>query len=299
MTQQRSPTTGWVYPIGMACRVLGVARSSYYASRRATPSEVAPAKRGPKTALSDEALCVEIKRVIDECPFHGEGHRKVRARLVAQGIQVGRNRVLRLMRLKGWLAPVRAGNPHGPKAHDGRITTDRPDDMWGADATRFYTRRDGWCWWFGAVDHYTDEAMGWATAKIGTRFVAMESIREGCHRAFGAAQQDCARGLTIRCDHGSQYLSRAFQAEMKYLGAEISWSFVNEPQGNGICERFIRTLKEQCIWLHDFETLEEAHQAIAEFIERYNSQWLIERLGHRSPNQARDDYDNGRYDAVA
>ena len=80
--------------------------------------------------------------------------------------------------------------------------------------------------------------MGWATAKIGTRFVAMESIREGCRRAFGAVQQDCARGLTIRCDHGSQYLSRAFQAEMKYLGAEISWSFVNEPQGNGICENY-------------------------------------------------------------
>jgi transposase InsO family protein len=167
--------------------------------------------------------------------------------------------------------------------------------MWGADATRFYTRRDGWCWCSGAVDHYTDEVVGSATARIATRFVAMESIRRGCARAFGAASEDCAHGLTIRCDHGSQYLSRAFQAEMKYLGAGISWSFVNEPQGNGMCERFIRTLKQQCLWHHDFETIEEAHQAIAESIERYSSQWLVERLAQRSPNQARDDFDNGRY----
>ncbi len=200
MTQQTSPTTGQVYPIGMACRVLGVARSSYYASRQTKPAGIKPAKRGPKTALSDEALCVEIKRVIDECPFHGEGHRKVRARLVAQDIQVGRNRVLRLMRLKGWLAPVRAGNPHGPKAHDGRIITDRPDDMWGADATRFYTRRDGWCWWFGAVDHYTDEVMGWATAKIGELTMELELHEKKGHCSHPGGGRD--HDATDKPDHG-------------------------------------------------------------------------------------------------
>ena len=204
MTQQASPTIEQACPIRMACRALSVARSSYYVSRHPKPPEIKPAKRGPTTALSDEALCIEIKRVIDECPFHGEGHHKVRARLVAQGVQVGRERVLGLMRLRGWLASVRAGNPHGPKAHGGTITTDRAGDMWGADATRFYARRDGWCWWSGAVDHYTDEVMGWSTAGIGTRFVAIESIREGCRRALGAVAPECARGLTIRFDHGSQ-----------------------------------------------------------------------------------------------
>jgi putative transposase len=49
----------------------------------------------------------------------------------------------------------------------------------------------------------------------------------------------------------------------------------------------MRTLKEQCIYLHQFQSLEEARTIIGEFIARYNTEWLIERLGHRTPAQAR------------
>lgn len=51
----------------------------------------------------------------------------------------------------------------------------------------------------------------------------------------------------------------------------------------------MRTLKEQCLYLHQFQNLEDARQVIAEFIQRYNQEWLIERLGHRTPVQARAD----------
>jgi transposase InsO family protein len=71
------------------------------------------------------------------------------------------------------------------------------------------------------------------------------------------------------------------------LGITHSPSFVGEPQCNGVIERFMRTLKEQCLWLHRFHTLDEARPVIAAFIERYNHQWLIERLGHRTPATAR------------
>ncbi|MBI3827304.1 MAG: transposase, partial [Candidatus Rokubacteria bacterium] len=87
------------------------------------------------------------------CPFHGEGYRKVRARLAHRGLHLGGKRVLRLMRAHGLLAPRRLGPPNGNPAHDGTIITDRPDVMWGTDATRFSTERDGWCWFFGAIDH--------------------------------------------------------------------------------------------------------------------------------------------------
>jgi putative transposase len=77
--------------------------------------------------------------------FHGEGYRKVRARLAHRGVAVGGKRVLRLMRTHGLLAPRRLGPPNGDPAHAGGIITDRPDVMWGTDATRFYTEQDGWC----------------------------------------------------------------------------------------------------------------------------------------------------------
>ena len=96
-----------------------------------------PGKRGPKTALRDDELLQEIRTVLKASPFLGEGHRKVKARLAARGIRVGKNRVLRLMREHGLLAPVRRGHPCGDRSHSGRIRTERPDELWGTDASRF------------------------------------------------------------------------------------------------------------------------------------------------------------------
>ena len=73
---------------------------------------------------------------------------------------------------------------------------------------------------------------------------------------------------------------------MKWLGITISPSYVGEPECNGVIERFMRTLKEQCLYLHRFQSLEEARGGIAEFIARYNGAWLIERLGYRTPAEA-------------
>jgi len=204
-----------------------------------------------------------IRAVLAATPFHGEGYRKVRARLAHRGLAVGGKRVLRLMRQHQLLAPRRLGPPNGDPAHAGTITTTRPDEMWGTDATRFYTEADGWCWFFGAIDHYSDDIVGWHTAKLGDRWAALEPMRQGVRHAFGRFGKDVARGLRIRCDWGG------------------------EPECNGVIERFMRTLKEQCLYLHQFQTLAEAQRLIAEFITRYNAEWLIERLGHRTPAAAR------------
>jgi putative transposase len=63
--------------------------------------------------------------------------------------------------------------------------------------------------------------------------------------------------------------------------------YVGEPECNGVIERVMRTLKEQCLYLDQFQTLAEAQRLIAEFITRYNAEWRIERLGHRTPAGAR------------
>jgi transposase InsO family protein len=272
----------------MICAVYRLARSSVYAAGPASPS--APVgKRGPKTHVSDAGLVVEIRAVLAACPFHGEGYRKVRARLAHRGWAASGKRVLRLMRRHGLLAPRRLGPPNGNPAHDGTIITDRPDVMWGTDGTRFYTEQDGWCWFFGAIDHHLDEVVGWHTVKFGDRWAALEPIRQGVHHAFGRFGKDVARGLAIRCDWGPQYIADAWINEVKWLGCTISPSYVGEPECNGVAERLMRTLKEQCIYLHQFCSLEEARRIIGEFIARYNAEWLIERLGHRTPAQARAD----------
>jgi putative transposase len=93
----------------------------------------------------------------------------------------------------------------------------------------------------------------------------------------------------VRHDHGSQYMSDAFQSEIRFLGIESSPAFVRQPEGNGCVERFMRTLKEQLLWLRSFRNVEELHEALLLFKERYNEHWLIERNQFRSPRQARQD----------
>ena len=83
-----------------------------------------------------------------------------------------------------------------------------------------------------------------------------------------------------------QCLSDCFQREIRFLGLESSPAFVGEPEGNGCIGRFLRTLKEQLLWVRHFETRQDLAAALEEFCLRYNEQWLVERLRFQSPRQA-------------
>ena len=265
MRRALSPRTGRRYPLTMICDIFRVPRSTVY--RMTAPGHTVPliaAKRGPKTAHSDAEVVEAIRAVLAATPFHGEGYRKLRARLAHRGLAIGGTRVLRLMRVHHLLAPRRLVPPNGDPAHAGTITTTRPDEMWGTDATRFYTEEDGWCWFFGAVDHWVDELVGWHTAKIGDRWAALEPLRQGVRYAFGRFAKDIARGLRIRCDWGPQYVADAWINEVKWLGMTITPAYVGEPECNGVIERFMRTLKEQCLYLHRFQSLAEAPSRVPE-----------------------------------
>lgn len=280
-----SPSTGRRYPVTMICGVWRVARSSVYLRPVRPPS--VPAKRGPRTALSDAEVVLAMREVLQASPFHSEGHRKIRARLRARGIIVGARRVLRLAREQRLLAPTRRQHVHGDRAHTGTITMARPDELWGTDATRFYTRQEGWCWFFGAIDHCVGDLVGWHVAKVGDRWAALEPIRQGVQRTHGGYRPKIALGLGLRMDWGPQYTADQFLGELRWLGIRPSPSYVGEPECNGVMERWIRTLKEECLYLHDFATLDEARQVIGEFIERYNHGWLLERHGYRTPVEVR------------
>ena len=82
-------------------------------------------------------------------------------------------------------------------------------------------------------------------------------------------------------------MSDHFQTEIAFLGIESSPAFVRAPEGNGCAERFIRTLKENLLWVRTFETVEELRQALLAFRETYNATWLIERHGFRPPSAVR------------
>ena len=142
---------------------------------------------------------------------------------------------------------------------------------------------------FGVYDHCTCELMGIHAALVADRFEAITTLQQATRKAFGSVEKSVAEGLKLRHDNGSQFVSRAFQAELRFLGMESSPSFVRAPEGNGCIERFWRTLKEQLLWIQTFASVDELNQALRTFQEHYNRNWLIGRHGHRSPAVVRQD----------
>ena len=285
MSRATSPISGKPYGLAAVCRVWRLARSGVY-RHQAQPPQTPPRRRGPVGPMSDDALTTEIRAVLAASPFHGEGHRKVWARLRFAGARTSLRRVLRLMRENDLLAPGRVGSPRGPRNHDGAIIPETVDTMWGADLTATWTG-EGPAAVFIAIDHCSAECVGVHASARATRFEALEPIRQGVRRRFGAFAKGIARGLAVRHDHGSQYMADHFQKEIAFLGIESSPAFVRAPEGNGCAERFIRTLKENLLWVRRFETIEGLRQALLEFRETYNTTWLIERHGYLTPEQFR------------
>jgi transposase InsO family protein len=188
----------------------------------------------------------------------------------------------------GLLASHRAGRAEA-KAHDGTIITDRVNEMWGTDMTQTVTFGEGRAYVFIAVEHANSEIVGIHAARSANRFEALEPVRQGVNRCFGAIAPGVARGLKLRHDHGSNYMSGDFQDEIKCLGIEASPSFVREPEGNGVAERFIRTLKENLLWVRTFNTIEDLRHALVAFARRYNETWLVARHGYKSPAKVREE----------
>ena len=104
---------------------------------------------------------------------------------------------------------------------------------------------------------------------------------------FGPIGDGVADGLRLRHDHGSNYLADDFQQEVAFFGIESSPSFVREPEGNGVAERFIRTLKENLLWVRSFETIEDLRLALLAFKRTYNEQGMLAKYDYRSPAQSR------------
>lgn len=175
MSCETSAGTDKPYGLERVCRVLEFPRSTIYAQQAWCAAVVVPlfpVRRGPKPKIPDIDLLAAIRADLAASPFVGEGHRKVWARLrILQNIRVSRARILRLMRENQLLSPHR--RPQGvPNLHDGTITTDRPNEMWGTDGIRIETVEQGWVWVFSAVDHFDACCVGIHAVKIGNRFAA-------------------------------------------------------------------------------------------------------------------------------
>ena len=135
MSQTLSPSLARCYGMARVTRMWKISRASVYRSLKETPPNTIAGRPGPVGACSDAELAEHIRQHIAASRLHGEGYRKLWARLRFAGVRTSARRVRRVMRENGLLAPHRVGRTQ-TRPHDGTIITDKVNEMWGTGMTR-------------------------------------------------------------------------------------------------------------------------------------------------------------------
>lgn len=279
------------YPIATTCRALSYARSSYYA--RQAPQMITASRS------VDEELAAQIKQIITDNPSFG--YRRIWAHLnVRMGVKVGRNRVHRIVKIKGWQASSlrRPGSKKGQLQPAGRkrknivdpkrkIVVDVPNLRWATDATKIYVEEAGWMNLIPVIDCCSARILSYVFSDRGRAMEAVAALEDAVLARFDSIDM-IPKDLVIRTDNGSIFLAQKYQKSLRNLGISQEFTPYHCPSANGVIERWNKTFKEECAWCYTFKTIEEAERVIAEWIHKYNHERMHSRLGYLSPAEYED-----------
>ena len=288
--------------VAALCRLFGVSRSGYYAARRgpageapavaAAPPPVSaersdearderPRPKGRRPAASAERVVSAIREVVAWQPAWGV--RKVWATLRRRGIVVARKRVWSLMRYAGLLFRAPREVVDAPRGH---VSVPEPNRRFATDLTMVWTRCDGWVAVVPTIDCGCRSVLGMVVAKRQEARVVLASVDQALEAAFGEPSQVPA-GVELRTDHGAQYTGSECRALLSAWGVEHTFAPVGRPTGNAVVERLNRTLKEEVIWLKDWDDAAEVERAVRAWVGTYNDARPHQALGGMTPSEYR------------
>ncbi len=251
------------------CELVRISRSSFYFEGK-----------------GESLLNLELMRLIDlrflETPFYGS--RQMTRHLRRLGYCVGRKRVRRLMRKMGLQAVYqrpRTSKPHPehrvyPYLLRG-VVIDRPNQVWCADITYIPLRR-GYLYLVAIMDWYSRRVLAWRLSNTLDPTFCVEALEEAMGR-FG-------RPEIFNTDQGSQFTSHDFTDTLKAAGIRISMDGKGRWMDNIFLERLWRSLKYECVYLHELVTGSQTRREIGRWINLYNFERPHSSLGDRTPVEA-------------
>jgi len=277
------------YSVTDICDAFEVSRNSYYYHKN--KAEKADQEENDDNGFSEfnQQVLEKIKEVKKNHPYYG--YRRVTARVNAKlDVRVNRKRIYRLMKeAEDDLLCERSD--YDATRHDkddkDKPQPDEPNEWWGIDMTKHYIDGYGWQPVIAVKDWYTKEILGRCIASDGKTERWKAALNEAVNYACpeGSREED----INLMSDNGSQPTSYGFEELCDDLGINHVTTSYDNPKGNAETESWMRTLKEDCLWINDFDSPKEAKEKINSWIEYYNTEYPHSSIGMKSPREMREE----------
>ena len=247
-------------------------------------------KRGQyhKVIARNEKVTSRIKAIKCDHPFWG--YRRVWAHLnFIDGITINKKRVYRLMQEHQLLV-----KPNHKLRAKRRVTTSkprpvRPNHWWGIDMTKVMIEGVGWQYVVIVIDWYTKKVVGHYSGAQSKSWHWLAALNM-------AANKQCADGtreyeVHLMSDNGCQPTSQSFIKACASMGIKQAFTSYNNPKGNADTERFMRTLKEELVWINEWTSPKQFNDALDKWINYYNNHYLHSTLNYQTPTKFEQSYE--------
>jgi putative transposase len=280
--------------VTLLCETFGISRAVYYVALKPAAADVVklPVRRRYTAA---EVVLANIREVIGREGSEAWGVRKVWATLRREGLRVSRKRVWALMHAHG-LVMARDREP-GETAR-GHVAVPEPNRRIATDLTTTWTKRDGVVAIVPTIDCGCRSLLGMVVTKDQHGPAVLESVQQALRAAFGSPAY-VPDGVELRSDHGPQYTGADCASLVEQWGLEHTYAPVGRPTGNAVVERVIRTLKEEVVWLRDWNDIDELRAAIDAWVRRYNERRPHQSLDWKTPAEYRAEHLGADYAVAA
>ena len=263
--QQGLKEAGFEVSVAQLCRWFDVPRRSVY---------YRPVKKSaPKV---QERFVQPVKDLIDENPSFGY-------RTVAWLLGFNKNTVQRIFQIKGWQVRKRAIG-FRPRIEALPSVAQAPNEHWSTDLCRVWAGKDGWANLAVVIDCPTPELLGWHLSRSGKATTASNALEQALITRFGTLGR-VHQPFLLRSDNGLVFTSRHYTSLVRSYGLQQEFITPYCPQQNGLIERLIRTIKEQCTHRYRFESIQHVSRVIRDWIHCYNHKHPHQALQMKTPAQ--------------
>lgn len=257
------------------CTLLNINRQWYYQHCH-----------GPAQVDRDQPLCQALQELRRD--FAGYGYRRMTKALQRQGWKINHKRVERVMRQRGLICRRKPRYVHTTDSNHGEpvyanlikdLVIQAPNQCWVADLT-FVRLPEGFAYLAALLDAYSRKCIGWSLARRMDSSLPLQALE------MALAGRQIAPGLIHHSDRGRQYCSFAYVDRLRSFGIQVSMSTPGKPTENARMESFFKTVKCEEVYLHHYQTFEEAQARLQTFVEDvYNAKRLHSSLDYVPPDE--------------